>query len=62
VAMKKIPCVNEEGITAIPEKNNGWKMEMFIFDVFQHANYIAAFEVTNILFECLYYEIECILC
>lgn len=47
IAHKKIPCVNEEGKTHTPSKPNGWKLEMFIFDVFQCAHNLVAFEVSR---------------
>lgn len=37
VAFKKVPVVNTEGITIIPEKPNAYKFEKFIFDVIPHA-------------------------
>lgn len=45
MASKKIPCVNEEGKTQAPQKPNGWKLEMFIFDVFPNVDTLVAYEV-----------------
>jgi len=45
IAKKKIPAVNERGETATPDSINGWKLEMFIFDVFPYATNMRAFEV-----------------
>jgi UDP-N-acetylglucosamine/UDP-N-acetylgalactosamine diphosphorylase len=36
-AFKKIQVVNEDGITVKPEKENGYKMEMFVFDALPMA-------------------------
>ncbi|KAM4696614.1 UDP-N-acetylhexosamine pyrophosphorylase-like protein 1 [Rhinophrynus dorsalis] len=45
VAIKKVPCVDEEGNAVRPECPNGIKMEKFVFDVFQFARNFVAFEV-----------------
>jgi len=45
VASKKIPCVNSKGETETPKSENGWKLEMFIFDVFDFATTAVGFEV-----------------
>jgi len=47
IAKKKIPCVNADGVTETPKENNGWKLESFIFDVFNLAKNMAAFEVVR---------------
>ncbi len=45
IAKKKIPSVNEQGKTVTPKDINGWKLEMFIFDVFEFAQNMVALEV-----------------
>jgi len=45
IAKKKIPAVNDKGETETPNDINGWKMELFIFDVFEFAENMGAFEV-----------------
>lgn len=45
VAKKKIPHVNELGDIVRPEKPNGVKLEMFVFDVFEHADNFHVWEV-----------------
>ncbi len=37
VAHKKVPHVNEAGEKAVPETENGYKFETFVFDAFQYA-------------------------
>ncbi|GBG33777.1 UDP-N-acetylhexosamine pyrophosphorylase [Hondaea fermentalgiana] len=44
VAHKKIPYANEDGEKTAPDSPNGIKLEMFIFDVFPHAERFAVFE------------------
>ena len=36
-ALKRVPCLNENGDTINPEKNNAIKFESFIFDVLKHV-------------------------
>ena len=45
VAHKKIPFANEQGETETPLKNNGIKLEMFIFDTFALAPDMAFLDV-----------------
>lgn len=45
VAKKKIPFVNAEGRVEKPDKPNGIKLEMFVFDVFEYADNFAVWEV-----------------
>jgi len=45
VAKKKIPAVNEHGETANPDDINGWKLELFFFDIFEFSERFVAFEV-----------------
>jgi len=47
VAKKKIPCVDENGVTQTPPHINGWKLEMFIFDSFPYSKKTLAFEVVR---------------
>lgn len=44
LANKKIPFAGEDGATVKPDKNNGIKLEAFIFDVFSMANRVAILE------------------
>eukprot|EP01137_Pigoraptor_chileana_P015777 Opistho-2@5364 len=44
MAAKKIPTVDERGNTVTPAANNGYKMELFIFDVFPYARSMAVLE------------------
>jgi UDP-N-acetylglucosamine/UDP-N-acetylgalactosamine diphosphorylase len=37
LASKKIPYMNSEGVTVTPTTDNGYKLEMFIFDCFPLA-------------------------
>jgi UDP-N-acetylglucosamine/UDP-N-acetylgalactosamine diphosphorylase len=46
IAKKKIPYINEKGEEiSQPLQVNGWKLEMFIFDVFEHSSRMKLFEV-----------------
>jgi len=45
VAKKKIPFADAQGKTTTPAKENGWKLELFIFDAFQYSEKMVAFEV-----------------
>ncbi len=45
VASKKIPCVDDSGKTVTPPKENGIKLEMFVFDSFVSAKRCVAFAV-----------------
>jgi UDP-N-acetylglucosamine/UDP-N-acetylgalactosamine diphosphorylase len=45
VARKKIPHAGEDGVTIPSKVENGWKLERFIFDAFQFANKMVAYEV-----------------
>jgi len=47
IAKKKIPAVNENGETVTPEDINGWKLELFIFDVFEYAERMVALEINR---------------
>jgi len=47
VAVKKIPYINSEGKTVTPEKENGMKLEMFVFDSFPHGRNVQAYEVVR---------------
>lgn len=44
LAHKKIPFAGDDGQTVKPEKNNGLKLEAFIFDVFSLSSRMAIFE------------------
>mmetsp|Transcript_2585 Transcript_2585/g.5996 ORF Transcript_2585/g.5996 Transcript_2585/m.5996 type:complete len:482 (+) Transcript_2585:59-1504(+) len=44
LANKKIPCADAEGLTMKPEKENGIKLEAFIFDVFTLSSNMAILE------------------
>jgi len=37
--------VDERGETETPAVNNGWKMELFVFDVFEFSKNMVALEV-----------------
>ncbi|KAH7936173.1 hypothetical protein HPB52_019469 [Rhipicephalus sanguineus] len=45
VAKKKIPFVNDLGNLVKPDKPNGIKLEMFVFDVFEYADNFYVWEV-----------------
>lgn len=45
VAEKRVPCLNERGVTVTPEKNNAIKFESFIFDVLKQAKRGVVMEV-----------------
>jgi len=42
---KKISTVDDYGKTITPIQNNGWKLEMFIFDVFAYSENLLVFQV-----------------
>lgn len=44
VAQKIIPYINDQGNLITPTQNNGWKFELFAFDIFEYANKMLAFE------------------
>eukprot|EP01125_Pyxidicula_operculata_P019872 TRINITY_DN7229_c0_g1_i2.p1 TRINITY_DN7229_c0_g1~~TRINITY_DN7229_c0_g1_i2.p1 ORF type:complete len:360 (+),score=65.48 TRINITY_DN7229_c0_g1_i2:389-1468(+) len=44
IAKKKIPCADENGKTSTPNDINGWKIEMFVFDIFECASNLKALE------------------
>lgn len=45
IAHKKIPTINDRGIAIEPDSNNGYKMEMFIFDSLEFSANPCAFFV-----------------
>eukprot|EP01121_Diplochlamys_sp_Union-15-3_P010346 TRINITY_DN2898_c0_g1_i1.p1 TRINITY_DN2898_c0_g1~~TRINITY_DN2898_c0_g1_i1.p1 ORF type:complete len:241 (+),score=43.00 TRINITY_DN2898_c0_g1_i1:160-882(+) len=45
IAKKKVTCINDKGETVVPDTINGWKLELFVFDVFPFAERMAALEV-----------------
>jgi len=47
IARKKIPEANEAGVRTDPPKENGWKLEMFIFDTFSFSKKMVALEVNR---------------
>jgi hypothetical protein len=53
---------DEFGNPTVPTENNGWKMELFIFDVFEFARNMVALEVglglSNRSFLCLHQNIS----
>ena len=47
IAKKKIPYADESGKKTDATKENGWKLEMFIFDAFQCAKNMVALEINR---------------
>jgi len=47
IAQKVIPFVDSMGNTITPKSNNGWKFELFAFDIFEYANRMLAFETSR---------------
>lgn len=45
IARKKIPTIDDKGEKFAPPKENGWKLEQFIFDPFEYSNNVFVFEV-----------------
>jgi len=45
IARKKIPTIDETGKKFTPSKENGWKLEQFIFDPFEFTDHCYVFEV-----------------
>jgi len=45
IAKKKIPTIDEKGNLFNPTKENGWKLEQFIFDPFEYSPNVFVFEV-----------------
>jgi len=46
-AQKVISYVNESGNLVSPSSNNGWKFELFAFDIFEYATKMLAFETNR---------------
>ncbi len=46
-AVKKVPCIDEEGCAMKPAENNAVKFEMFIFDALKHAGKSIIMEVVR---------------
>ena len=46
-AVKKVPCIGEDGNKATPVENNAVKFEMFIFDALKHAGKSIIMEVVR---------------
>lgn len=44
-AIKRVPYLNEDGMTVTPEKNNAIKFESFIFDILKHVQKSVIMEV-----------------
>ena len=49
IAKKKIPHVGDDGKTVHPDKENGIKLEMFVFDVFPFAKHLVAYLVWRLI-------------
>lgn len=47
LAHKKIPFAGEDGVTQKPDKNNGIKLESFIFDVFSMSQNMVVLEASR---------------
>jgi UDP-N-acetylglucosamine/UDP-N-acetylgalactosamine diphosphorylase len=47
IAKKKIPFCNDAGEVVTPDDVNGWKLELFIFDIFDKARKLVAFEASR---------------
>lgn len=47
MAHKKIPFAGEDGVTQKPDKNNGIKLESFIFDVFSMSQNMVVLEASR---------------
>ncbi|EGG13844.1 UDP-N-acetylglucosamine pyrophosphorylase [Cavenderia fasciculata] len=45
IAVKKIPEADENGVRQTPSQTNGWKLELFIFDVFPYAKHMVCLEI-----------------
>jgi len=45
IAKKKIPYIDDNGDPIIPATINGWKFELFAFDIYEYAIKMIAFEV-----------------
>jgi UDP-N-acetylglucosamine pyrophosphorylase len=45
IAKKKIPYADDNGKRTDAKEVNGWKMEQFIFDIFDSAERMVVFEV-----------------
>jgi len=46
-AVKKVPCIGEDGNKVTPVENNAVKFEMFIFDALKHAGKSIIMEVVR---------------
>jgi len=47
VAKKAIPQADENGVPVAPKEINGWKLELFSFDIFSFAKKMLAFETVR---------------